>query len=243
MLKKTQPHLTCQICHLEKERSELIAASSISTPVFKSIQDAVPDWSRDGYICLNDLNHFRTDHIRHLLADEKGELNELEAEVARSLTEQELLSHNVNSEFDSKLTVGERVADQVATFGGSWKFIILFGSIIFVWIVLNALLLTRKPFDPFPFILLNLLLSCLAALQAPVIMMSQNRQESKDRLRSEHDYKVNLKAELEIRHLNEKLDHLINQQWQNLLETQQIQLEMLEELMNKSDGISQQNKV
>lgn len=243
MLKKAQPPLTCQICHLEKERSELIAAFSISTPVLKSIQETVPDWSRDGYICLNDLNHFRTDHIRHLLADEKGELSELEAEVARSLTEQELLSHNVNSEFDSKLTFGERVADQVATFGGSWKFIILFGSVIFVWIVLNALLLTRKPFDPFPFILLNLLLSCLAALQAPVIMMSQNRLESKDRLRSEHDYKVNLKAELEIRHLNEKLDHLINQQWQNQLETQQIQLEMLEELMDKSALINPQNTV
>lgn len=124
------------------------------------------------------------------MENEQGELNELEEEVAKSLIKQELISHNMNDEFDSNLTVGEHVADQVATFG-------------------------------------------LAAMQAPIIMISQNRQESKDRLRSEHDYKVNLKAELEIHHLNEKLDHLINQQWQNLLETQQIQLEMLEELMGK----------
>ena len=114
--------------------------------------------------------------------------------------------------------MGEALADRIATFGGSWKFIIVFGSVLGTWIVINALVLRAKPFDPYPFILLNLILSCLAAIQAPVIMMSQNRQEAKDRLRSEHDYRINLKAELEIRHLHEKLDHLLSHQWERLAE-------------------------
>src|SRR2546425_9205595 len=123
---------------------------------------------------------------------------------------------------------GEWVADQVAEFGGSWEFIISFGVFLLLWIVLNAALL-RQPFDPYPYILLNLILSGLAALQAPIIMMSQNRQEAKDRLRAEHDYRVNLKAELEIRHLIAKLDQLVSHQWQRLLEIQRLQLELLQE--------------
>lgn len=227
----------CQVCHLEKNISELVPAATMRKSVTETIRAEVPDWSDEGFICLNDLNHYRTEHIREILTRERGELSDLEAEVAKSLAEQELLSQNINAEFDDKLTVGEKVADHVASFGGSWKFIIIFGSIILVWIVTNTALLLSRAFDPYPFILLNLLLSCLAALQAPVIMMSQNRQESKDRLRSEHDFKINLKAELEVRHLNEKLDHLINHQWQNLLETQQVQLDMLNELMAREGQI------
>ena len=164
---------------------------------------------------------------------EKGELNELDKKVAKSISEQKILSQDINVEYESKLSFGDGLADRVAEFGGSWRFIIIFGVIILVWILINTILLfAPKPFDPYPYILLNLMLSCLAAMQAPIIMMSQNRQESKDRLRSEHDYEVNLKAELEIQHLNEKLDYLINHQWKNLLEIQQMQMEMLEEHMN-----------
>ena len=130
----------------------------------------------------------------------------------------------------SKLTLGEALADRIATFGGSWRFIIVFGSVLLVWILINTIALAAKPFDPYPFILLNLILSCLAAIQAPVIMMSQNRQETKDRLRSENDYRVNLKAELEIRHLHEKVDHLLSRQWERLAEIQQIQIELLSEV-------------
>jgi uncharacterized membrane protein len=162
---------------------------------------------------------------------ELGEVEELENEVVTSLREQELVSKNVNTEFDEKTNFGNRLADKIASFGGSWKFIIIFGIIITVWIGINTYLLLSKPFDPYPFILLNLILSCLAALQAPVIMMSQNRQEAKDRLRSEHDYKVNLKAELEIRHLNEKIDFLLMKQWQRLLEIQGMQTELMEEIL------------
>ena len=116
-------------------------------------------------------------------------------------------------------------------FGGSWIFISLFGAFILIWIVINTVLLMVRPFDPYPFILLNLMLSCLAAVQAPIIMMSQNRQEARDRLRSESDYRVNLKAELEIRHLHEKLDHLLQHQWQRLIEIQQIQIELMNEIV------------
>ncbi len=122
------------------------------------------------------------------------------------------------------------MSDQIASFGGSWRFIILFGVVLVLWIILNAALLLNRGFDPYPFILLNLILSCLAAMQAPIIMMSQNRAELRDRLRSENDYKINLKAELEIRHLHEKIDHLLRRQYNRLFEIQQIQIELLEEI-------------
>lgn len=125
------------------------------------------------------------------------------------------------------------MADKIASFGGSWKFIIIFGLFILIWIFSNIIFLLNKDFDPYPFILLNLILSCLAALQAPDIMMSQNRQEEKDRERSKQDYMVNLKSELEIRMLHEKLDHLIMHQQQELLNIQQVQVEMMEDIMKQ----------
>jgi uncharacterized membrane protein len=121
----------------------------------------------------------------------------------------------------------------MAEFGGSWSFLIVFAGVLTLWIVLNAIVLTVRPFDPYPFILLNLVLSCIAAVQAPVIMMSQKRQEAKDRLRSQNDYKVNLKAELEIRQLHEKLDHLLSHQWERMLEVQELQIELIDELQGR----------
>ena len=118
----------------------------------------------------------------------------------------------------------------MADFGGSWVFIGIFFAVLVVWMAFNVWATSRAVFDPYPFILLNLVLSCLAAIQAPIIMMSQNRQESKDRLRSENDFRVNLKAELEIRHLHEKVDHLLNRQWERLAEIQQIQLEIMQDM-------------
>jgi uncharacterized membrane protein len=144
------------------------------------------------------------------------------------------LSKNINIEFDQQLTFGERLADKMAEYAGSWGFVIGFFGVLLVWIAINSVVLILKPFDPYPFILLNLVLSCLAAIQAPIIIMSQNRQEAKDRLRSEHDYSVNLKAELEIRNLHEKIDHLLMKQWQRLLEIQEIQMELMEELAHKT---------
>ena len=216
-----------------KQRTEVLPAELVRPGVTEIIRGAFPDWSSEAFICYNDLNHFRTQYVQDSLEEERGELSSLEADVVRSLHEQELLSRDVNAEFDRELTFGGRVADRVASFGGSWTFIMIFGAVLLLWIVVNSLILMQRPFDPYPFILLNLVLSCLAAIQAPVILMSQNRQEAKDRLRAEHDYRVNLKAELEIRHVNAKIDLLLTHQWQRLMEIQQIQMDLMEELVEK----------
>jgi uncharacterized membrane protein len=222
----------CAICGKTKSMSEMMPAALVRSAIAELIKKVHPEWKPDDYICSTDLNHFRSIYIQNLLEAEKGELTTLDHEVIESLQRHETLAGNVDVEFEKKLTFGERMADRLADLGGSWTFIIIFASILFVWISLNTYLLMRKPFDPYPFILLNLVLSCLAAIQAPVIMMSQNRQEAKDRLRSQMDYQVNLKAELEIRHLHDKIDHLLSHQWERLVEIQQVQIDLLSELLN-----------
>jgi uncharacterized membrane protein len=216
--------------------SEVVPAEIVREPLVEMIRKTHPDWSSSGYICLADLAQVRADYVKNVLETDKGELSVLEKEVVKSLKKQELLSENINIEFDQKLTFGQRLSDKLADYAGSWGFIIAFGLVILLWILINSVLLIFRHFDPYPFILLNLLLSCLAAIQAPVILMSQNRQEARDRLRAEHDYRVNLKAELEIRNLHEKMDHLLKNQWQRLLEIQEIQTELMEELANKAPG-------
>jgi uncharacterized membrane protein len=233
MRRKHQDTVFCQVCKEQKKRSEVIPAELIRQPITETIRKTHADWSPAGFICIADLNQFRAKYVKDVLETEKGELSTLEEQVMESLKEHELLSKNINIEFDRRLTLGERLADKIAEFGGSWRFIISFSGVFLLWIAVNSFALIWKPFDPFPFILLNLVLSCLAAIQAPIIMMSQNRQEAKDRLRSEHDYGINLKAELEIRHLHEKIDHLLMNQWQRLLEIQEIQMELMEELTHK----------
>ena len=167
------------------------------------------------------------------MSGDRGEISALEHRVLQSLRSHELLSQNVSARFESERTFGQRLADGIATFGGSWSFLIAFGLFMATWMGINVFVLSTRPFDPYPFILLNLMLSCLAAIQAPIIMMSQNRQESRDRQRGEHDYQINLKAELEVRQLHEKLDHLIQSQWQRMMEIQQMQVEMLAELSER----------
>jgi uncharacterized membrane protein len=233
MEKKQQEVLFCQICKGQKKRSEVIPAELVREPVAETIRKTHPGWSPSGYICFDDLNQFREKYVKDVLEKEKGELSTLEEQVMKSIKENELLSKNINVEFDQKLTLGERLADKIAAFGGSWRFILSFSGVFLLWIGINSFILLWRPFDPYPFILLNLVLSCLAAIQAPIIMMSQNRQEAKDRLRSEHDYRINLKAELEIRNLHEKIDHLLMNQWQRLLEIQEIQTELMEEVARK----------
>jgi uncharacterized membrane protein len=220
----------CQICGQMKPFADLVPGDVVRPAIIERIALAFPAWSEQGYICHADLNRFRADYVQSLLEKEKGELSTLEQSVVDSMARHETLASNVEDEFQKELTFGQRLADRVADFGGSWVFISLFGAMIVVWMGINSFLLISRAFDPFPYILLNLVLSCLAALQAPVIMMSQNRQESRDRLRADNDYRVNLKAELEIRHLHEKLDYLIRNQWERLMEVQQIQLELMNEL-------------
>ncbi len=233
MTEATEKTFTCPICELQKPMVEGRLAELVPGPAGELIRQQHPDWDPSHVICMSCLNRFRTRYVAKALEEQRGELSAVENAVIASLQEQMVLSRNTASEFETKLTFGERLADRVASFGGSWHFIILFGAIITVWIGINTVMLLRQPFDPYPYILLNLVLSCLAALQAPVIMMSQNRQEAKDRLRSEHDYQVNLKAEIEIRQLHIKLDQLINHSWQRLLEIQQVQTELMEELVER----------
>ena len=200
------------------------------------IKKSVPELDDKDFVCLEDLAEFRKDYVKEVLQDEIGELSTLDNEVIESLHQHEILASNIEEQFEKKLTFGERLSDQIASFGGSWRFIILFGAVLFGWIILNGIFLLNGGFDPYPFILLNLILSTLAAIQPPIIMMSQNRAELRDRLRSENDYKINLKAELEIRHLHEKIDHLLRRQYNRLFEIQQIQIELLEEIGRKGKG-------
>ena len=225
---------TCQVCGQTKPIRELLAGGLVRDSVAGLIRRRVPGWSPDGLICFVCLNRFRTEYVQAQMEEDRGELSRVEQEVLKSLAESELVADNLNVEYERRLTVGDRVADRVATFGGSWRFIFIFFAVIAVWIAVNVGLLLTRPFDPYPFILLNLMLSLIAAVQAPVIMMSQNRQADRDRLRAENDYKVNLKAEIEVRSLGEKLDQLIHHQWTRLIEIQQIQMEMIEDLAAKS---------
>jgi len=233
---KENAELICQICKKPKSPHDGMVAELIRPSLLEFIKKRMPDIDGKDFICLEDLGKFRKEYVKDVLEDELGELSALDNEVIESLQQHEILSSDLIKQFETKLTFGQRLSDRIATFGGSWRFIILFGAVLFGWIILNGILLLNRGFDPYPFILLNLILSCLAAIQAPIIMMSQNRAEARDRLRAENDYKINLKAELEIRHLHEKIDHLLRRQYNRLFEIQQIQIELLEEIGRKRES-------
>lgn len=220
----------CQICGRDESKVEIVSAIIIRPALSEIIKKSFSDWNPKGFICREDLRKYRNAYLLKLMQDEKGELSILEKDVIDKLTDYETISINLYKEFEGELTFGQRVSDRIATFGGSWRFIFIFAFVLFVWIGINSYFLLSHPFDPFPFILLNLLLSCIAAIQAPVIMMSQNRQEARDRKRAEADYKINLKSELELRQLHQKVDHLLTQQWERMVEIQELQLELLDEL-------------
>lgn len=223
----------CQITGKELPLSQLIKGAAVRPKILALIKKEYPEFTEDSYLSLEVLNQYRKKYIEVTLKEEIGELSSLEKEVLESINKNELLTSNIEPSIERKLTPGDKLADRIASFGGSWVFIILFFSFLIIWMGINVFVLMRRPFDPYPFILLNLILSCLAAIQAPIIMMSQNRQEDKDRRRSEHDYKINLKAELEIRLLHEKIDHLILQQNQRLLEIQELQVDLMEDIIAK----------
>lgn len=220
----------CAVCYRLTAPGDISKGALHRSALNEFIREQVPQWTEDQPICHRCLNRFRAAFVAHAISQQRGELTQLEEEVIHSLEEQALVSENINAQFEQSLTRGQVMADRVAAFGGSWSFLLLFFLLIVSWVLLNSLAPWLPQFDPYPFILLNLCLSCIAAVQAPIIMMSQNRQEAKDRCRSEQDYIVNLKAELEIRHLSRKLDQLMSHQWQRLLEIQDIQTELLEEL-------------
>jgi uncharacterized membrane protein len=228
----TQPQPACQVCG-SKKRNDLRRAILVRPAISQIVQKTTGHWDENGWICLNDLQDFQHKYIESILEDEKGEVSKLDEEVLKGLRQQEIFARKPDLDFEKNLTPGQRLADKIADFGGSWTFIIMFGLFIAAWMGLNILMASSKPFDPYPFILLNLVLSTLAAIQAPVIMMSQNRQEARDRQRAIHDYQVNLKAELEIRQLHQKVDHLLSRQWERLVEIQEIQMELIKELKTR----------
>lgn len=215
---------------------DLTPAELVREPIVALIRLDCAGWTSQSWICHSDLHRHTAQLLEHMLAEERGEISRLDRDVLKSLRENELVATNLNAEIAEHKTFADLMADRIATFGGSWRFVIVFIGVMVVWIAINSLALFQPRFDPYPFILLNLVLSCIAALQAPIIMMSQNRQEKRDRLRAEQDYKVNLKAELEVRLLMTQLDQLRNHQWQRLLEIQGIQTDLMQEILRQRDG-------
>jgi uncharacterized membrane protein len=175
--------------------------------------------------------------IDKLLQDQKKHLEKLEFIVKKTIDDEQLIIYNLSHPPSENLTEGQLISDKVALFGGSWKFIGSFFAVLIIWIVFNVLAIGVYKFDPYPFILMNLILSCIAALQAPIIMMSQNRQAEKDRKRSENDYLINLKAEMQIRSLNQKIDLLLEEQIKTLFETQEKQFDLLYEINLKIEKL------
>lgn len=217
--------------------SQLLILRELRPTIAQILHTSHPELTDESLLSAEAVNEARMEYVRDLLETQVGDLTRLDEEVLESLHKHEVLSERPLSETEQvqRLTFGQRLADKIADFGGSWTFILSFCFFLVLWIAINAGALLRQPFDPYPFILLNLMLSFLASLQAPVIMMSQNRQEARDRQHAEGDYKINLKAELEIRHLHEKVDYLLHQQATRLMEVQQIQIELLRELAHRRD--------
>lgn len=225
----------CAITGKRLSSGQCISCSALRPSLFQFIQKRHPQITESDCVSTYELAALKADYVEDALSAELGEITDLERDVIQSLKAHEIVSTSPSDvEEESARTFGNRLADKIAEFGGSWAFILSFVGFLVLWLLVNTLVLTARPPDPYPFIFLNLILSCVAAIQAPVIMMSQNRQESRDRHRAEQDYKVNLKAELEIRHLHEKVDHLLHHHAQRLLEIQQIQTDLLRQLVAAS---------
>ena len=215
----------------EFPENERVSAKNLRQSLFHFINKTHPNFSKSCFLSIEEMNDYREKYISEFLNKKLGNLTEVEKQVIQSVSKNTMISTEVEED-EKEITFGQKLADKVAEFGGSWGFIIFFMSFLVAWILLNVFWLSNHGFDPYPFILLNLILSCIAAIQAPVIMMSQNRQEEKDRERSKKDYKINLKSELEIRELHEKIDHLIIHYQQDLLEIQKTQIDLLENILH-----------
>ena len=229
-----KPKLNCSLCQSAVDGRSLRSPQKLENRIIDLIKQDRPEWEANRGICPNCLETYRAKKFVGYLEAEYQKLSEIEHAVVSKITRRGRVSGVVHQEFETTMTFGERVADKVAQFGGSWRFISLFGGILVAWMLVNAWVLASHPFDPYPFILLNLVLSTLAALQAPVIMMSQNRQAHKDRMQANQDYEINLMAEIEIRDLHDKLDSLRFKQWHELWHIQKRQIELLEHLCERT---------
>lgn len=223
--------VSCQICKKEKSIKEVSPADMVRLSMVTLIKKTHPDFDNDGFICKDDLNEFRSKYAENLFDTENGELSAIELQVIENIKDQEIITKNLYDQYNTELSVWDKASDKIASFGGSWKFIGVFFTFMAIWMVINVILgIYGKAWDSYPFILLNLILSCIASIQAPIIMMSQNRQEKRDRLKSESEYQINLKSEIGIRNLNEKMDHMLFKQWEKTTEMQKIMLELMQDL-------------
>jgi uncharacterized membrane protein len=228
MTDTTSANHICAISGKHTAPKALVSLRDLLPNLAERIVQDHPALTPTSQVSMAEVDRYRMLYVEDMLLAEHGELSDLDKQVAKSLHDHDTIAENVDETFGETMRFSDRVSDNLAKFGGSWKFLIGFAVVLLLWMLVNSF---KWAFDPFPFIFLNLILSCLAAVQAPVILMSQRRSEEKDRLRAQSDYRVNLKAELEIRHLHEKLDHIISKQWQRLSEIQQLQLESMQ--MNK----------
>ena len=225
--------IACSLCQTAVDRRKLVSPQKMENQILEIIKRERPEWEGTRGVCRDCVEQYRAKKFLGYLEAEYRKLSDMEEALVTKIARRGRIAKLVDQEFQAKMTLGQRVADRVAQFGGSWPFIGIFGFILLVWMGVNSWLLRTHPFDPYPYILLNLVLSTIAALQAPVIMMSQNRQAEKDRLQAQQDYEINLMAEFEIRDLHDKLDGLRYKQWHELWHIQQRQLELLEHLNKK----------
>ncbi|NBO23619.1 MAG: DUF1003 domain-containing protein [Chlamydiae bacterium] len=233
----------CQFCQKEFSSDNLIHAKSLRSHLQSAAMRFFKKFNSDGFICIDDLKALRNYRIQETVKKIDQMDHQIQDRIIQSINQNKIITENIDQEFKETLTFGEKASDAVAKFGGSWLFIGLFTFMILIWITINQR--AHIAFDPFPFIFLNLFLSCIAAFQAPIIMMSQNRQNEKDRIRDIEDYQVNLKAELEIQELHNKLDLFIKEEWSKLLEIQKLQLEVAEDIVELTQSIQNniQNKI
>ncbi len=228
----------CSITGNLIEETEGVSWQQIRPSVQDFLKTVKPGWKDDSFVSYSALNELMRTYMTNRAEDEE-KAQEVLRKLDKAYTEEDARKALDFENEERPASLGERWADRIAEFGGSWKFIGIFVSFMVIWITLNAWFLGKKTVDPYPFILLNLMLSCLAALQAPIIMMSQNRQEDKDRAHAEYDFRVNLKAEAEIRTLHDKLDHLLAHQHENMNELFHLNLDMMQMMQQRIDALTQ----
>ncbi len=225
----------CFVCGHDLRRDHTQPVALIRPSLAAFMGERHPEtFALDRAICRPCLAAERQLHLTAQLVAERGDLSALEAEATRTAADHSIIAEHLDETFERSQTPAQRLADAVATVGGSWPFVVGFCVVLAAWIIFNSVVLGAHAFDPYPYILLNLALSCLAAIQAPIILMSQNRRGIRDRMEADEDFKVNLKAELEVAALHEKIDHLLLVQWERMVEIQQTQIELLDELAQHS---------
>ncbi|WP_429971443.1 DUF1003 domain-containing protein [Fructilactobacillus sp. Tb1] len=228
---------TCYIDHKEFPMNEGKLFKNIASPIRKMIRIKYPKIQNTDFVCNRDILYYELRHVDNLIQNDDKKINKLDRKLTKTMDNNEFEITDVNDVMKHSLTFGQRVSDGVARFGGSWTFIFIFVGILVLWMLLNSLELFGIHFDKYPFILLNLFLSCVAAIQAPIIMMSQNRSADLDRMNAENDYHVNLKSEQELRILHAKLDLLSREQVPHDMDIARIQLRMIGELQREVNGL------